>query len=84
MLYFLIETYHVTIILEDHSGNKYFNASCVILGRIQNCLFFILSTTICNLNGFCQIKYIDTEQTDRLAVMPGIPIYDLSKPHRYP
>ena len=32
--------------------------SCAILGRIQKCLFFILLTTICNLNGFCQIKYI--------------------------
>ena len=32
--------------------------SSVILGRIHKCLFFILLTTICNLNGFCQIKYI--------------------------
>ena len=32
--------------------------SCAVLERTQKCLFFILLTTICNLNGFRQIKRI--------------------------
>ena len=56
MLYILIETYHVRIYIR---GPQYTVLSCgAILGRIPKCLFCIFLTTIWNLNGFCQIKYI--------------------------